>query len=151
MADSEKLNKGLVGGLLSRTLGEIQRQQSSAILESIRQTQRGQFDRLLWGSPTPHRTSTQEIEPHRDGDVQNGVEGAFYGYKGGRPRKWDLSPSVWTEKRQAEVEATARQGVADGLSDGEICIECGMPDTWKHRQFIKRYRASLPQEPRNLS
>jgi hypothetical protein len=48
-------------------------------------------------------------------DVRNGVEGAFYGYKGGRPRQWS-SDSRYQKRMEDEIASR----IDEGLSDREI-------------------------------
>jgi hypothetical protein len=48
-------------------------------------------------------------------DIRNGVEGAFHGYKGGRPRTWSSDP-----RYQKRMEDEIASHIEEGLSDRVI-------------------------------
>lgn len=109
------------------------RRQSEALLDAFRPTateviakaiQQWQHD-LWWApgdsvAPAPEQKRQpsgglgQAQARHETRDTRNGLEGAFDGYKGGRPRKWSPDPRY---QKRMEDEISLR--IDEGLSDRE--------------------------------
>jgi hypothetical protein len=85
-----------------------------------------QWHHDLWWAPgdsvadvPEHKRQSGELMPerakHETSHTRNGLEGAFHGYKGGRPRKWSDDPR-WQKRMEDEIALR----IDEGLSDREI-------------------------------
>ena len=109
----------------------LNRWQHEQLLEAFRPLSASEvikrsFHELYWapGAEAP-QTAAKDCRPMLEDrsvetpleakDIRNGVEGAFHGYKGGRPRQWSKD-----SRYQKRMEDEIASRIDEGLSDREI-------------------------------